>query len=96
MSFVNYQYHVKICVLCHFETCVIRFKPFSASERLLIIDEGGTREIIPLEILTIIQDMMRNEFQIQDLFDIVFDISVGKFRVLVLLSGAGIEQVIWV
>lgn len=61
-----------------------RLRPFSAGERLLAIDEGGTRGVIPLDILAIIQDMTGSELQIQDLFEIAFAISVGKLQISIL------------
>jgi len=81
MPLVDCQYHIGNCLLCHTGTCTVRLKPFSAGERLLAIDGGGTHGVIPLDILEIIQDMMGSELQIQDLFDIAFGTSVGKLHV---------------
>ena len=81
MSHVDCQYHVGTCLLCRSGDRTIRLKPFSAGERILAIDGGGTRGVIPLDILAIIQGMMGSELQIQDLFDIAFGTSVGKLHV---------------
>jgi len=81
MPLVDCQYHVGNCLLCRSGTCTVRLKPFSAGERLLAIDGGGTHGVIPLDVLKIIQDMMGSELQIQDLFDIAFGTSVGKLHV---------------
>ena len=78
MPLVDCQYHVGTCLLCRSGTCTVRLKPFSAGERLLAIDGGGVRGVIPLDILAIIEGMMGGELQIQDLFDIAFGTSVGK------------------
>ncbi len=81
MPLVDCQYHVGNCLLCRSGTCTVRLKPFSAGERLLAIDGGGTHGVIPLDVLEIIQDMIGSELQIQDLFDIAFGTSVGKLHV---------------
>jgi len=81
MPIVDCQYHIGACILCRSGDGTVRLKPFSAGERLLAIDGGGTHGVIPLDILAIIQGMMGSEFQIQDLFDIAFGTSVGKLHV---------------
>jgi len=59
----------------------VRLKPFFADERILTIDEKDTRDVISLDIMTIIQSMIESELQIQDFFDIAFDTSVDKLHV---------------
>ncbi len=82
MLIINCQYHIKICLfLYRSENCIVRLKSFFADERILIIDEKDTRDVISLEIMTIIQNMIESELQIQDLFDIAFNISVDKLHV---------------
>ena len=78
---MDYQYYIGTYLLCRSGDRTIRLKPFSAGERLLAIDGGGTYGIIPLDILAIIQDMIESELQIQDLFNIAFGTSVGKLYV---------------
>ena len=72
------QYHVGACLLCQSGSCTVRLKPLSAGELILAINGGGTRGVIPLHILVIIERMIGSELQIQDLFDIAFGTSVGE------------------
>ncbi len=48
---------------------------------MLTIDEKDTHDVISLDIMTIIQNMIESELQIQDFFDIAFDTSVDKLHV---------------
>ncbi len=83
MPIVDCQYRISTCLLCRFGNRTVRLKPFSAGERILAIDGGGTRGVIPLDILAMIQGMMGSELQIQDLFDLAFGTSVGKLHVAI-------------
>lgn len=78
MPIVDCQYHIKACLLCQSGNCTVRLKPLSAGERILAVDGGGTRGVIPWNILVVIERMMDSELQIQDLFDIAFGTSVGE------------------
>ena len=78
MPTVDCQYHIRACLLCQSGSCTVRLKPLSAGEVIVTIDGGGTRGVIPLHILVIIERMLRDELQIQDLFDIAFGTSVGE------------------
>ncbi len=66
MLIMNCQYHIKTCLLCCSENCIVRLKSFVADERILTIDEKDTHDVISLEIMTIIQSMIESELQIQD------------------------------
>ncbi len=48
---------------------------------MLTIDERDTHDVISLDIMTIIQNMIESELQIQDFFDIAFDTSVDKLHI---------------
>lgn len=78
MPIMKCQYHIDTCLLCHFGNRIVRLKPFSADDRIISIDEEGTRDVILLEKLAIIQDIMEPKLELQDLFDIAFGTSVGK------------------
>ncbi|MCJ1231936.1 hypothetical protein MMC12_008615 [Toensbergia leucococca] len=78
MPILECQYYVRACLLCHFGDLTVRLKPFSAGHRILCIDGGGTRGVLPFERLAIIQDIMGPEYPLQDLFDIAFGTSVGS------------------
>lgn len=79
MPIMECQYHIGTCLLCHSGNCTVRLKPFPAGERILSIDGGGPRGVIPLEILKIIQDIMGSDTRLQDMFDVAFGTSVGRF-----------------
>ncbi len=66
---------------CHSGNCTVRLKPFSAGERILAVDRGGTRSFIPLDILAIIQGIIGSKLQFQDLFNLTFGTSVSKLHV---------------
>lgn len=76
-------YRIESCLLCRSGQCTVRLKPFSAGERILVIDGGGTHGVIPLDILAVIQDIMGNQRHVQELFDIAFGTSVGKTHVCI-------------
>ena len=78
MPILECQYYVRACLLCHFRDLTVRLKPFSADHHILCIDKGGTRGVLPFKRLTIIQDIIRSEYSLQDLFDIAFSISVSS------------------
>ena len=79
MPIMECQYYIGTCLLGHSGNCTVRLKPFSAGERILSIDGGGPRGVIPLEILKIIQDIMGPDTRLQDMFDVAFGTSVGRF-----------------
>ena len=61
------------------ENCIVKLKLFFADKRIFSIDNGGPRGVISLKILKVIQDIIELDTRFQDLFDIVFDINIGKF-----------------
>jgi len=79
MPIIKCQYYIGTCLLCHSENCTVRLKPFPAGERILNINGGGPRGVIPLEILKIIQNIMGPNTRLQDMFDVAFGTSVGRF-----------------
>jgi hypothetical protein len=52
-------------------------KPSTAGVRVLSIDGGGARGVVPLEHLLLLQSLM-TEIPLQDLFDLVVGTSAGK------------------
>jgi len=49
-----------------------------AGARLLYIDNGKARKVVPLEYLGLFQENLGSELRIQDLFEEVFSTSSGK------------------
>lgn len=79
----EYCYMV-ICMLCQNGNLVAKLKPPTAGVRILSIDGGGIRGVIPLEFLSLLQDSVGSACPIQDLFDLAIGTSSGKkLRVLI-------------
>lgn len=72
-------FRVNECAICSQEVSVIgRVKPVTAGPRILSIDGGGTRGVVPLEFLRLLQDVIGPALPIQDLFDQAFGTSSGE------------------
>lgn len=78
-SFVaEYCFFLDSCVLCsRLANVTIHLKPPTAGVRILSIDGGGVRAMVPLETLALLQDML-GDLPVQDLFDLVFGTSSGE------------------
>lgn len=74
---MEYHYQLEKCLLCLSGTLKIMLKPPTAGIRILSIDGGGSRGVVPLEFLRILQNMIGHSCPIQDLFDLAFGISSG-------------------
>jgi len=72
-------FRVNECAICSQEVSVVgRVKPVTAGPRILSIDDGGTRGVVPLEFLRLLQDVIGPALPIQDLFDQAFGTSSGE------------------
>ncbi|KAL9606564.1 MAG: hypothetical protein Q9179_000289 [Wetmoreana sp. 5 TL-2023] len=68
-------------------------KPPTAGINILSIDGGGVRGAVPLEFLSILQEILGDDCPIQDLFDLAFGTSSGGLIVLCLfIRQWGVEQ----
>ncbi|KAK0866001.1 hypothetical protein LTR87_015181 [Friedmanniomyces endolithicus] len=65
---------------------LIRLKPPTAGVRVLSVDGGGVRGIIPLEFLHLLQRSFGSSCRIQDLFDLALGTSAGGLVVLGLFA----------
>lgn len=72
------QYCIPACVFCRQGKLMVGLKPFTAGMRLLSLDGGGVRGKITVLILKMLQDILDDQWMLQDLFDIVYGTSVGK------------------
>lgn len=78
---LEYRYCVSQCVFCHHDgELLIRLKPPTSGCRYIGIDGGGTRGVIPIEFLRVIQKVLGKECHLDDWFDIVAGTSSGKSR----------------
>ena len=73
------HYHVSKCILCvHEGTLSARLKPVTAGCRLLSVDGGGVRGVVPLEFLNLLQQELGDGLLLQSLIDEAFGTSSGK------------------
>ena len=75
---VEYSYHIVACLLCGLGTLRVTLKPSTAGIRLLSIDGGGVRGVIPLEYLVLLQNELGSACKVQELFDLAFGTSSGE------------------
>lgn len=71
-------YDLPSCMLCGAAGWSSRIKPLTAGVNILSIDGGGTRGIVPLRFLSLIQEKLGTACRLQDLFDLVLGTSSGK------------------
>ncbi|KAF7594879.1 hypothetical protein BBP40_007913 [Aspergillus hancockii] len=77
------EYLIRQCVLCgSSKQLTVRLKPPTAAPRVLSIDGGGPRGIIPLEYLEMLQEIIGPELPLVDLFELKAGTSVGGIIVL--------------
>ncbi|TGJ70100.1 hypothetical protein EYR41_006087 [Orbilia oligospora] len=98
----RYCWEIQNCIVCgsattksqsHQGGILVSVKPPTAGARLLVIDGGGVRGIIPLQFLRILQASSRLKIPIQDYFDLAVGTSSGGLVVLgLLLKGWSIQQ----
>lgn len=78
----EYRYEIPSCVLCNKGSLTAELKPPTASVRILCIDGGGIGGAISLESLGLLQEVLGAACPIQDLFDMAFGTSSGKYLFL--------------
>lgn len=75
---IDDQYHIDVCLLCRKGRLVAGLKPLTAGLRVLSVDGGGTRGVIAIGILNLLQSILGNVWRIQDSFDVAYGTSVGR------------------
>jgi hypothetical protein len=73
-------YLVGRCFLCGLATpgIAVKIKPKTATARVLSIDGGGVRGIVPLAFLKILQDLIGLPYPVQNHFDVAYGTSSGQ------------------
>lgn len=80
------SYVVEACLLCSAQVNLrVQLKPATAGIRVLSIDGGGIRGIVPLELLRKLQSSIGGKARIQDFFDVAFGTSAGTAPALLAL-----------
>ena len=77
---IPWTFQVERCFLCQLDTLEfsMRIKPPTASVRLLTIDGGGTRGVVPLVFLQALEERIGLPYPVQENFDLAFGTSIGK------------------
>ncbi|KAK5163070.1 uncharacterized protein LTR77_011005 [Saxophila tyrrhenica] len=82
-SGMEYSYRVEVCALCRTPAQLkVVLKPPTAGIRILSIDGGGARGIVPLQFLKLLQAEIGRGGSIQDYFDVAVGTSAGALIVL--------------
>ncbi|KAL9077890.1 MAG: hypothetical protein Q9157_003189 [Trypethelium eluteriae] len=66
----EHEFTISACLLCRsWGSVTARLKPPTAGVRILSIDGGGTRGVVPLEYLRLVQEEVGNTIPVPDLID---------------------------
>lgn len=74
----GYRFSIRSCILCGWGRVIAGYKPPTAGIRILSIDGGGIRGVVPLAFLDFLQKTVGSQPCLQDLFDLAFGTSSGK------------------
>ncbi|EXJ72783.1 uncharacterized protein A1O5_03930 [Cladophialophora psammophila CBS 110553] len=96
-SGLHSSYEIRECPVCgKRERFLVRLKPPTAGFRILSIDGGGLRGIVPLETLSLLQQLAQSDCPIQELFDLAYGTSIGGIIVLGLfVKKMTVEQLLY-
>lgn len=73
-----YSYLVAQCVLCNSaEQLTVRLMPPTASSRVLVLDGGGVRGVLTLQMLHALEVHRRLTYPVYDEFDMALGTSTG-------------------
>ena len=75
---IDHQYHIPNCHFCPAGNLTVNIKPPTAGIRILTIDGGGVRGIVPLEFLMLLQETVGTAIPVRDLFDLAVGTSSGE------------------
>jgi hypothetical protein len=74
------------CMLCDgLQTLYVKLKPRTAAIRVLSIDGGGTRCIMPLDHLVLLQAILGDDLPLCDMFDLGVGTSAGGLIIIILI-----------
>ena len=79
---LEYHFNLSSCILCkkklHFQAKLL---PPTCGARLMSIDGGGIRGVVPLAYLAALQDTLGLPYPVQDHFDLCIGTSTGQLHV---------------
>lgn len=73
----EYEYRFDTCLICQDGVLQVAVKPPTAGVRIVSIDGGGVRGVVPLEFLVLLQDLLGPDCPVQSLFDLAIGTSSG-------------------
>jgi hypothetical protein len=74
----EYRFKITTCVWCQQEMdFTVHLKPPTAGVRILSIDGGGARGVIPLETIRLLQIVL-GDLPVREMFDLAVGTSSGK------------------
>lgn len=72
---------VTTCMMCQTRSQLrVQLKPLTAGVRVLSIDGGGVRGVVPLQFLCLLNSVLGTTDGLQDFFDLAFGTSAGMFK----------------
>jgi hypothetical protein len=80
------KYTLPECILCWRGSLTALIKPPTCGVRILGIDGGGTRGVVPLEFLLLLQQTLGNDCVLTDFFDYTIGTSAGKLHLNIKLA----------
>jgi hypothetical protein len=83
---MEYSYTISQCFLCQSKgELTVRLKPPTAGSRLLVLDGGGIRGIVTLQILHALDKYRKLPYPIYDEFDLTLGTSTGEYPLFISL-----------
>jgi patatin-like phospholipase/acyl hydrolase len=81
---MEYSYTISQCFLCQSKgELTVRLKPPTAGSRLLVLDGGGIRGIVTLQILLALDKYRKLPYPIYDEFDLTLGTSTGEYPLFI-------------
>ena len=75
------SWQLQQCPMCGLQmSWDVRIKPPTAGIRILSIDGGGIRGVVPLETLSLLQQLAGSDCPVQELFDLAYGTSIGMYQ----------------
>jgi len=74
----EYKFTILKYILCRASSLTILIKPPTYRVRILNINSGGTKGVVPLEFLNLLQKTLGSKYKLQDFFNLTVGTSSGK------------------
>ena len=77
----EYKFTILECILCRAGSLTILIKPLTYRVRILNINGGGTKRVVLLEFLNLLQKTLSSKYKLQDFFNLTVGISSSKNKI---------------